>query len=130
MHVCLFGIVYLGECEHKYSTSLLYKSINLLNLTNRIIFQTGVPIYKAIHKVTPEYIWKHLTYVGGRTRAASRQDLVIPKYKLSIFKRSFRYNGPLIWNQLKGVRDIDSLKEFKLELQSQLMKEQNCAIRT
>ena len=78
-------------------------------------------MYKCLNDLAPERFKQLFTYVKDiseiNTRSASRLLLQIPKPNCEMFKRSFAYLGPTVWNSLPyDLRCATSLNVFKIHL--------------
>ncbi len=98
--------------HHKYHTlSLHFSPIH-------IHFRTVTFVYKTLNGFTPLYmldLFKLQTDVSTRvTRFNQKNKLYVPKYKLSVSRRSLSYNGSVQFNQLPcDTKERPSLKPFK-----------------
>ena len=56
-------------------------------------------------------------------RSVSNQNFYIPKPKLSIFKASLSYSGPIIWNKiLSEIKSSSNLNAFSKNMVAWLIK--------
>ena len=52
-------------------------------------------------------------------RSIGNNDMMIPRHNTELFKRSFQYSGPQLWNNLPhNLRTATSLPSFKHNLYS------------
>ena len=75
-------------------------------------------MYKSLHNLAPTFLGNIFTYTHNvhnlDLRSASNQTLYVPKPNLEIYRKSFSYSGPKIWNTLPElVRNAPSLESFK-----------------
>ena len=70
-------------------------------------------MFKCLNNLAPNYLTCKFKYVQSNTRSASDKNLIIPFPHTEMFKRSFQYSGPLIWNLLPApIKSSTSLITF------------------
>ena len=83
------------------STDLI-RSLRWANVQERCDYFTAVIMYKAIHGLTPMYMTDNIVMAGEThdrdTRLSDSNDVNIPPHNSHVLKRSFIYNGSVIWN--------------------------------
>ena len=75
-------------------------------------------MYKAIHGQAPIWLSNNVLMANENhnrsTRYASNQNVVVPKPNYEIFRKSFQYQGSMVWNglppQLKEANNLNSFK--------------------
>ena len=82
---------------------------------------TAVLMFKCIHGLAPDYLCDQvnlLSQIATRnTRSAHTLDVMVPEVKKEIFKKSFEYQGAVLWNSLpQYVRQSDDVGTFKKRL--------------
>ena len=61
--------------------------------------------------------------LSASQRSASNQNFYIPKPKLSIFKESLSYSGPIIWNNIPSeIKSSSNLNAFSKTMVDWLIK--------
>ena len=75
-------------------------------------------MFKCLNNIAPSYLSDSLTYLSHHqsytTRNVIKNHLAIPHPHLSIFKQSFKYSGPTLWNSLPlNITEVNSLTHFK-----------------
>ena len=66
--------------------------------------------------MAPGYLEEMFTYNTAEysLRSTDAQNLLLPKARLEIFRKSFQYSGPKIWNSIPlHIRNCKSLRPFK-----------------
>ena len=97
----------------------LVKRLGWQTLRERRHFHTAVLMYKCINGMAPDYLSDQVTLISEvntyNTRSSSTLEVLVPTVNRSVFKKSFSYNGAIIWNSLPDfIRRADSLQSFKL----------------
>ena len=95
----------------------LFKESGLLPIQERVKLRTVTMVYKSVNNTAPQYISDmfkiksaHQTRV---TRSSTRQDLCIPKAKLTLTRKALPYSGATLYNKLPlNVRGAMTLKDF------------------
>ena len=77
-----------------------------------------VMMFKAINGLTPPYLTDSIVRANEthdhNTRLANSYDVYVPSYDSEILKRSFVYNGSVLWNSLRReVKLADNVNAFK-----------------
>ncbi len=71
---------------------------------NLINYFTGILVHRCVYGNAPAYIKDLILSVSDvhnvYTRSFICGDLYVPRPNRKIFKQSFLYNGPLVWNSL------------------------------
>ena len=75
-------------------------------------------MYKTIHGITPMYMTDNIVMAGEthdrNTRLSDSNDVNIPPHNSDVPKRSFIYNGSVIWNNLPDeIRMATDVADFK-----------------
>ena len=104
------------------------KSLNWLPVNDRIYLNDAVMVYKCINKLVPDYLFEKFTLRSqihtGNTR--QRDQLNIPRCRLTTGQRSFTYRGAKLWNNLRdNVKSSDSVKVFRKIIVNLLFSDQS-----
>ena len=106
------------------SSELLMK-LEWLPIASRISHSKMVLVYKILNNMCPGYLKDLLQYKTNsedNVRSTVQKKLVIPKVRCEVFKKSLRYSGPHIWNQLPNeLHHIKSLAQFKKSCKQHFM---------
>ena len=121
---------YILNKKVKTSTELTsaHKELNLLSFDNRVRYFTSIMVFKALHNLTPPYIYDLISPSlndNYSLRSYSKGNLklyTIPK--TNYFKRTFSYTSINVWNtippSIKASNNIDTFKRrLKAHLNSQ-----------
>ena len=104
------------------------KSLNWLPVNDRIYLNDAVMVYKCINKLVPDYLFEKFTLRSqihtGNTR--QRDQLNIPRCRLTTGQRSFTYRGAKLWNNLRdNVKSSDSVKVLRKKIVNLLFSDQS-----
>ena len=98
--------------------------IHWLPVRARITFKVAMLVYKLRETQQPSYLYELISdYVPARQlRSSSKTLLVQPFFRLKMGRRSFRYVGPVTWNNIpEDIRTIGTLGSFRKHLKSFLI---------
>lgn len=105
--------------ERNYiSTTNLMTKFKILNISNIHKYQTGIFIFKYLHKLLPPFFYSKLfqdkykiTYV---IRTRNINNLSIPFASTTTRLFTIKFSGPRIWNNLPSrLKNINSISSFK-----------------
>jgi hypothetical protein len=103
------------------STTDKMKKLNILSLRNQLIYNKCVLMHKILHNNSPEYLTL-ITARNHRKRTSRNGILPLPLPRIDLYKTSFAFAGPTLWNSLPtSVKAVDSLKLFKGRLHTHLL---------
>ena len=108
-----------GNFDYLNTNSIdLIRSLRWANVQERCDNFTSVLMYKAIHGLTPMYMTDNIVMAGEThdrdTRLSDSMDVNIPPHNSDVLKRSFIYNGSVIWNILPDeIRMAIDVADFK-----------------
>ena len=108
-----------GNFDYLNTNSIdLIRSLRWANVEERCDYFTAVLMYKAIHGLTPMYMTDNIVMAGETpdrdTRLSDSNDVNIPPHNSDVLKRSFIYNGSVIWNNLPDeIRMATDVADFK-----------------
>jgi hypothetical protein len=97
----------------------LFKQLNWMRFDERIIYKKAILMYKSINDASsPQYMKNKFQFVHQRhdrnLRSASNSDLVVPRPKKEVFRKSLDYSGAKLWNNIPlNIRQAKSLSEFQ-----------------
>ena len=99
------------------SADLLYE-LDWASIKERCDYFTSVMMFKAINGLTPPYLTDSIVRANEahdrNTRLASSYDVHVPSHNSEILKRSFVYNGSVLWNSLRHeLKLADNVNTFK-----------------
>ena len=81
----------------------LLDSLNWLSVRDRISFTTGVLVYKSLNGLAPERLKNLFSLCSGTHGYPLRNvgtDLLVPRPKSETLRKSFSYQGSVLWNTL------------------------------
>ena len=113
--------LWVSLCFHQFQVVLLpYTKFFAFTLPR---FNTAVMAFKAVNKISPLYLSKHLPLIqnpnGVSTRANKQKKLRVTKVHNNFDKKTFLYNATKIWNDLPNeLRTSQSLVTFKSKAKS------------
>ena len=95
------------------------KSLKWLPVKERLYLNDAIMMYKCINKLAPDYLadkFVQRSHIHNRN-TRSRNQLDIPRCRISTGQRSFVYRGTQLWNSLSyDVRTAKCPKVFKRRL--------------
>ena len=99
------------------SVELLHE-LNWASVKERCDYFTAVMMFKAIDGLTPAYLTDSIVMASEahdrNTRLTNSYDVHVPSHNSEILKRSFVYNGSVLWNSLRHeVKLADNVNTFK-----------------
>ena len=106
---------------------IVVKRLRWMNVIERRDYFVALTVFKCIHGMAPTYTSDCITIcneVAVRdTRNSTSINLVtLPYATLDIFKNSFAYKGPFIWNALPdNIRKCVTLSGFKIALKAHVL---------
>ena len=102
---------------HAYLVYLvLGKSLKCLDVTEKVLFNDLVLVFKCVNGLAPDYLGKYFIKRSAVHNKNTRgcNNFVVPRCRLSMGQRAFYFRGPKEWNGLpdniKNTKDIDSFK--------------------
>ena len=104
------------------------KSLNWLPVNDRIYLNDAVMMYKCTNKLVPDYLIEKFTLRSQtHTRNTRQRDqLNIPRCRLTTGQRSFTYRGAKLWNNLRdNVKSSDSVKILRKKIVNLLFSDQS-----
>ena len=81
----------------------LLRELGWLTISERIDYNKSILLYKAVHNMAPSYISDLIHFQSSEfynLRSIGNNDMMIPRHNTELFKRSFQYSGPQLWNNL------------------------------
>ena len=118
----------LNESKFCHITPLL-KQLHWLPTTHRIRFKLLLMTFKAVHRLSPQYIRDLITiktYPRYKLRSSNNTQLQYPNTKslATLGDRSFMWAAPRLWNALPAtIRNITCLETFKKHLKTLLFSD-------
>ena len=99
----------------------LFIELGWMTIEHRIIYHKCLLIFKCLKNEAPSYLTEKVTYVSENNpyqlRNVVNGDLCVPKSRTELFKKSFSYSGPCLWNSLPtSIRTAQSTTVFKYKL--------------
>ena len=118
------GRLILGA-ENNTPSVELFKTLRWQNFPERVKFHKALLMYKCMNNIAPVYLsnlfHKNRDILKYHLRSCDTNLLHIPKAKTEIFKHSFSYSGPKIWNSLdvqkRNAVSVDNFKKLYLKAQ-------------
>ena len=99
----------------------MLQTLHWQSVTQRIQYNTGLMMYKIMNDLAPAYLQSLVEKrdVQIVTRYAIACPLLIQKPRTDYYKKSFHYQGSLLWNNLPDcVRSSHSLVQYKKHIKS------------
>ena len=104
----------------------LIRSLKWMTISERCEHFTAMLMFKAINGLVPNYLSDSIVMAGEshdrHTRLSESRDVHIPSHNSSALKRSFIYNGSVLWNALPEENKVsDSIFTFKKRYKEQII---------
>ena len=110
----------ITKSAYDASSSELLVELRWRALAHERRTKKGIMMYKVLNNLAPEYLkdlFRETNQVHDHDLRNSDLNLLPPKPKSNLLKKSFSYSGAVIWNSLpRHVRLANSLTEFKRSL--------------
>ena len=91
-----------------------------LGLKQRYTYFTCLHVFKCLHGLAPKKLMESFKYVvetttsSVNTRNVTNAMLHVPRPFCEMYKRSFEYQGPTMWNTLPmQIRSTSNIEQFK-----------------
>ena len=115
--------IILDEHDYTKPSRELFHECNIVPITQRILYHKSLLMYKAKHGLAPEYMSSLIVSASANqkynTRFSSSDNFIIPKPNTELYKSSFSYNGPKVWNALpNSIKKSNTVSEFKHKYKS------------
>ncbi|CAH1248415.1 Hypp8131 [Branchiostoma lanceolatum] len=106
------------EAPHRTPSTEVFSRLNWKDIKETLQYYNAVQTYKALNNKLPPYMRQMFVYGRDQSTRTARQStssqLVVPKPKREIFRRSVAYRGPNVWNSLPpDTRTAPNLTSFK-----------------
>ena len=108
------------------NTQLHFRLLNIIKLSDRVIFYTAVFMFKLHNNSLPSYCDTFLTSIADihtyKTTSAANQSYYLPRARTNygIFN-IIRFQGPKLWNSLHKNVKSTSCRKFKENLKRELL---------
>lgn len=108
----------------KCKTNIMYKNLNILNISNLYIYSVACLMFSCKIAVAPDLIIDNF-YVSSNHKYNTRYGSFInrPQYKLTCSTMDVAWNGPVIWNKIPDyIKNNESYTSFKKNLKIYIQK--------
>ena len=107
----------------------LLHSLRWATLQKRCDYFTAALMYKSVHRLALMYLTDDVEMAGEihdrDTRSSHFNDVHIPPHKTDILKRSFIFNGGVIWKKLPDeIRMANDVIDFKWRYKQSILNPQ------
>ena len=97
----------------------LVRSLKWQTLKDRRKFHLATLMYKCVNGLAPNYLCDQINLLSDintyQTRSTNSLDVLMPAVNREIFKKSFAFNGALIWNSIPDfIRRSENVLQFKI----------------
>ena len=101
----------------------MLQTLHWQSVTQRIQYNTGLMMYKIMNDLAPAYLQSLVEKREVQNKIVTRYALACPlliqKPRTDYYKKSFHYQGSLLWNNLPDcVRSSHSLVQYKKHIKS------------
>lgn len=95
-------------------TSEKFRKLNILPLSDRLLFNKTVLMYNILYKNAPQYLQAFFTNERPNPRSARNHLLLMPLPRIDLYKSSLSFSGASAWNRLPSELKLStSIKVFK-----------------
>ena len=110
--------IILDENDIRKPSGELFQQSGIVPIYKRIQYHKALLVYKSKSGLAPEYLSKAIVPTNSNqsynTRFSSQDNLILPKPNTELYKSSFSYSGPKLWNSLTSeIKKSNSICEFK-----------------
>ncbi len=107
-----------GNFEYDIRGVELLRQLGLMNLKERRDYFMNLLVFKCVNGIAPAYLCDVLTPAASirtrESRSTAENLLYVPYVNCELFKQSFEYRAPALWNSLPShLRNAPSVNEFK-----------------
>ena len=96
-----------GDFNWESSPSLMLTELNIPNIIQRRDYFIGIQVFRCLNDLYPPYISDMLQYANEyndyMTRSTQNDSRYVPKARINVFKQSFQYTAPSMYNALPNV---------------------------
>ena len=94
--------------------------MKIRNVKQRRDYFMSLLMFKSIHGLAPDHLCNDIVMTielsDRMLRNTHENDVVIPYVNVDITKRSFGYQGPLVWNNLPShIKECTEINTFKFK---------------
>ena len=92
--------------------------LNMLSFEQQVSLNKAKTMHKVANNLIPQYVCELFpkrseSLINTSLRSVTNQNFDIPKPKLSVFKESLSYSGPIIWNSIPSeIKNSSTLNSF------------------
>jgi hypothetical protein len=106
----------------------LFKQLGWMSIEQRIKYHKYLLVSKCLKNEAPVYLKNKIQYLSDKNpyclRNVVSEKLQIPKAKTELFKKTFAYSGPKLWNELLfSIRQASSHNAFKIKVKSLILND-------
>ena len=106
----------------------LFKQLGWMSIEQRIKYHKYLLVSKCLKNEAPIYLKNKIQYLSDRNPYSLRnvvsEKLQIPKAKTELFKKTFTYSGPKLWNELPfSIWQASSHNAFKTKVKSLILND-------
>ena len=88
----------------------LVKKLGWMNIDERVRYLTACLMYKCINNHAPNYLSDNINLMSDllpyNNRSTNTKNVMLPKPRTELYKTSFNYNGPKVWNGIPNDIEI------------------------
>ena len=110
--------IILDEHDLKKQSSELFRECGIVPITKRILYHKALLMNKSKNELAPEYLSNLIVSANNKesydTRFSSSDNFLVPKPNTELYKSSFSFSGPKVWNSLPSeIKTSKIVFEFK-----------------
>ena len=94
-------------------------NLELDSITNNRKRRIAIDVFKSLHQICPESTPVFERLAHGKNTRGNWSSVIVPKVRTTFPRKSFIYQGGIIFNQLdKTLKDKSSLRCFKMKIRN------------
>ncbi len=123
--------IVLKNFDYENSSGVeLIKCLGWQNLEQRRDYYLATQMYKCVQGFAPKLLWDMIVMASdvnvGSTRNTDSLNVYIPKPNIEFYRKSFKYAGGKIWNDLpNNIQNEPSVEAFKYAYKKLNFKQRN-----
>lgn len=112
------GMRIILKCDFLTPKKFMLEQLGWLSVSQRIIFNSIVMVFKLKNGLVPNYICDEVLYVNNvhSVNVRNMNNFRLPKYKTDLTRKSIFYEGLKMYNELPiDIKNITNLNAFKIK---------------
>ena len=110
---------YILKCEYRTPSDFMLKSLNWMNVSQRINYNVMLLVYKMKNNLVPQYLCNKIRFASEfhHRNTRNRNEIRLPDIRTENARKCLLYNGIKLFNELPtDLKNCDSINIFKKRL--------------